>query len=78
VSGDERGFDFLASRWWVHRKLWETAYAGPSPILDPDLPEDAQPQLRGLALPDEVLQKLYHENAVKFLARVGAGLEGWG
>jgi hypothetical protein len=27
-----------------------------------------------LALPDEVLQKLYHDNAVKFLARVGASL----
>ncbi|HMB94733.1 MAG TPA: hypothetical protein VKK61_01705, partial [Tepidisphaeraceae bacterium] len=26
VSGDDRGFDFLASRFWCHRKLWETAY----------------------------------------------------
>ena len=26
-----------------------------------------------LALPDEVLQKLYHDNAVKFLAKLGAG-----
>ena len=78
VSGDDRGFDFLASRWWAHRKLWETAYIGPTPILDPDLPEDRQPQLRGLALPDEVLQKLYHDNAVKFLARIGMSFEGWG
>jgi len=78
VSGDDRGFDFLASRWWAHRKLWETAFIGPTPIFDPDLPEDQQPQLRSLALPDEVLQKLYHDNAVKFLARVGVSFEGWG
>ncbi|MDB5173740.1 MAG: hypothetical protein JWN51_2513, partial [Phycisphaerales bacterium] len=71
VSTDDRGFDFLASRFWVHRKLWETAYVGPNPILDPDLPPDQQPTLRGLALPDGVLQKLYHDNATRFLARVG-------
>jgi hypothetical protein len=71
VSGDDRGFDFLASRFWCHRKLWETAYIGPSPILDPDLPLDSQPQIQGLALPDEVLQKLYHDNAVQLLGRVG-------
>jgi predicted TIM-barrel fold metal-dependent hydrolase len=74
VSGDDRGFDFLASRFWAHRKLWETAYIGPSPILDPDLPEDQQPQIRGLALPDEVLQKIYHDNAVKLMSRVGVSL----
>lgn len=78
VSGDDRGFDFLASRWWVQRKLIETAYIGPSPIFDPDLADDRQPTLRGLALPDEVLQKLYHDNAVRFLARIGFGFEGWG
>jgi predicted TIM-barrel fold metal-dependent hydrolase len=72
VTGDQRDFDFLASRFWVHRKLWETGYAGPSPILDPDLPPDAQPELRGLALPDECLQKLYHDNASRLLARLGA------
>lgn len=71
VSGDARGFDFLASRWWVHRKLWETGYVGASPILDPDLPVDQQPKLAGLALPDGVLQKVYHDNAIKLLARVG-------
>lgn len=71
VSGDERGFDFLASRWWVHRKLWDTAYIGPNPILDPDLPASEQQELRGLALPDEVLEKLYHDNAVRVLSRVG-------
>jgi predicted TIM-barrel fold metal-dependent hydrolase len=75
VSQDGRGFDFLASRWWVHRKLWETDYSGPSPIFDPDLPADRQPMLRGLSLPVEVLQKLYHDNAVKLLGRVGVRFE---
>ena len=75
VSGDDRGFDFLASRFWAHRKLWETAYIGPSPIFDPDLDEEHQPQLRGLALPDDVLQKIYHDNGVKLLARVGVSLQ---
>jgi len=75
VSGDGRDFDFLASRFWCHRKLWETTYAGPSPIYDPDAPPNRQPHLRGLALPDEVLQKLYHDNVVRLLARVGHKFE---
>ena len=78
VSGDDRGFDFLASRFWAHRKLWETAYTGPSPILDPDLPEDAQPTLRGLALPDQTLQLLYHDNAIALLAKANMTFPGWG
>lgn len=71
VSGDDRGFDFLASRFWAHRKLWETAYIGPTPILDPDLPQDQQPTLRGLALPDQVLQNIYHDNPTRFLSHLG-------
>jgi Amidohydrolase len=71
VSGNDRGFDFLASRWWCHRKLWETAYIGPSPIFDPDLTAENQPTMRGLALPDSVLQKIYHDNVVKLLGSVG-------
>jgi predicted TIM-barrel fold metal-dependent hydrolase len=75
VSGNDRGFDFLASRLWTHRKLWETDYVGPGPIFDPDLPADSQPTLRGLALPDTVLQKIYHDNAATLLARVGLRFE---
>ena len=71
VSQDERGFDFLASRLWCHRKLWETAFIGPTPIHDPDLPEDQQPTIRGLCLPDECLQKMYHDNPEKVLRAVG-------
>ena len=78
VSGDDRGFDFLASRFWCHRKLWETAYVGPSPIFDPDLPRDQQPVLRGLALPDVVLQKIYHDNPTRFMRGIGVEMEGWG
>lgn len=78
VSGDDRGFDFLASRFWAHRKLWETAYIGPTPIYDPDLPEDRQPILRGLALPDQTLQKLYHDNATELLTKIGMTFPGWG
>ena len=78
VSGDDRGFDFLASRFWAHRKLWETAHTGPAPIFDPDLREDRQPTLRGLALPDGVLQKIYHDNPIRFLARQGITFGGWG
>lgn len=72
VSGDDRGFDFLASRFWSHRKLWETASVGPVNITDPDLPKDAQPTFRGLALPTDVLQKIYHDNAQRLLTGVGA------
>ena len=75
VSGDDRGFDFLASRFWAHRKLWETAYVGKSPIYDPDLPSDAQPTLRGLALPDGVLQKMYHDNPVRFMKMTGISID---
>ena len=45
------------------------------PIADPDLPPDQQPTLRGLALPDEVLQKLYHDNAARILAKANIRLE---
>ncbi len=75
VSGDDRNWDFYASRFWCHRKLWETASAIPSPILDADLPADKQPVLRGLALPDAVLQKLYHDNAYRLMAAVGDDLD---
>lgn len=74
VTSDDRSWDFLASRFWVHRKLWETAYIGQTPIYDPDVPEDQQPIIRGLALPDQVLQKLYHDNTMKLLEGIGMGL----
>jgi predicted TIM-barrel fold metal-dependent hydrolase len=76
VTGDDRDFELYASRFWVQRKMWETGYIGPSPILDPDLPAEKQPVLRGLALPDATLQKLYHTNGVRFLGKLGICFEG--
>ena len=74
VSGDARDFEFLASRWWAHRMLWETDYQDTTLIFDPDLPEDRQPVLNGLALPTAVIQKLYRDNAVRFMRRMGVDL----
>jgi hypothetical protein len=68
VSGEGRGFDFFASRWWCHRKLWESDYDGESPIYDPAI---EPPILRGLDLPAGVLEKLYRTNVRTLLARVG-------
>jgi predicted TIM-barrel fold metal-dependent hydrolase len=70
VSWDDRGFDFLASRFWVQRTMWETDFVGLSPIRDADSPGGLT-TLHGLALPTEVLQKLYHDNAVNYLRAVG-------
>ncbi|MGA1400551.1 MAG: hypothetical protein ACO38P_09200, partial [Phycisphaerales bacterium] len=67
-------FDLYASRYWAYRTMLETAWTGESPIADPDLAavepsrfnaEDA-PTLRGLTLPEEILEDLYHEAARRF------------
>lgn len=52
------------SRYWVHRFLYERAETHPSPIRDQDA--DGRVFLAGLNLPDEVLGKLYFENAKRF------------
>ena len=72
VSQDGRGFDFYASRWWCHRKLWETDHDGQSPIADPDAA--GPPRLRGLGLDAGVLAKLYRGNVARLLGRVGAAV----
>lgn len=74
VTHTDRGWDFYASRWWCHRKLFETAYTGPSPIADPDAP-GGEPVLNGLALPADVLQKIYRDTFVKFMQRVGVSVD---
>ena len=61
-------FDHYASRYWVHRTMWETTYRGESPIEDPDA--DDPPRLAGLHLPVGVLRKLYCQNA----ERLGHGI----
>jgi predicted TIM-barrel fold metal-dependent hydrolase len=63
--------DHYASRYWCHRTLWESSWEGLSPIADPDFEpieaEQKQPPLRGLNLPDDVLRKVYYENAKRLL-----------
>jgi len=56
-----------ASRYWVHRWLWEGDGVRPSPIPDPCVPPPQAPQVHGLNLPDDVLAKLYTTNAQRLL-----------
>jgi len=62
------------SRYWCQRTLWESDLDIPSPVADPDyspevaLPgQPATPRLRGLALPCDVLDLVYHGNARRLL-----------
>lgn len=80
ASSRDEAFDLYASRYWALRTLYESEYDGASPIADPDLalvaperhdPMDAPP-LRGKRLPDDVLQDLYRDAALGFLADLGA------
>lgn len=67
----EEAFDLYASRYWALRTLFETDYAGPSPIADPDLnmvnpekyTETDSPQLTGKSIPQNLLKTLYHDAA---------------
>ena len=66
--------DLYASRYWALRTLLETDYAGPSPIVDPDLhevdatlPPDSTATLRGMQLPVDLLTGLYQQAASRFL-----------
>jgi hypothetical protein len=73
--------EHYVSRYWCQRTLWESAWEGLSPIADSDYApaaadgqsraeqtQPATPMLRGLALPDDVLKKLYFQNANKLLS----------
>jgi predicted TIM-barrel fold metal-dependent hydrolase len=55
------------SRYWVQRWLWEGEGARPSPIPDPCVSDPEGPTVHGLALPDDVLAKLYTGNARRLL-----------
>jgi hypothetical protein len=63
--------EHYVSRYWCQRTLWESAWEGRSPIEDPDYQaasgELATPLLRGLNLPDDVLDQVYHGNARRLL-----------
>jgi hypothetical protein len=73
------GFDLYASRFWALRTLLETAYTGPSPIVDPDLhlvdpllPKQSTAQLRGCALDADLLPTLYHGASARVLGLADA------
>ena len=73
----DHGFDLYASRYWALRTLLETDYAGPSPIIDPDLHKvdpsvdrKATAALRGAALREQVLKDVYHDAAAKITAGI--------
>jgi predicted TIM-barrel fold metal-dependent hydrolase len=63
--------EHYVSRYWCQRTLWESDWVGRSPIADPDYPhaegEPATPLLQGLALPADVLEKVYQANARRLL-----------
>lgn len=67
-------FDLYASRYWALRTLLETDYDGPSPIVDPDLcmvdptlPAESCPPLRGAKLDPATLAAMYHDAAERLL-----------
>jgi len=54
-----------SSRYWIHRVLWESDTVCDLPIEDPDHP--GSPQIAGIDLPVDVLEKMYYQNAVRLL-----------
>lgn len=81
AQSEAEAFDLYASRYCALRMMFETDYAGPSPIADPDLkmvePERYGaldgPVLRGHALPERTLVSLYRAAALETLHGWGAG-----
>lgn len=75
VRTEQGAFELYASRYWALRTLLETDYEGESPIADPDLAlveparysEMSAPNLRGQALPRELLKDIYFANAERVL-----------
>ena len=63
---------FLGARRHYVEVARETAYDGPANISDPDVPKDREPRLAGIALPDAVLQKIYHDNTQRVLGLVNS------
>lgn len=69
------GYDLYASRFWALRTLIQSHFAGPSPIVDPDLhlidpnvDEKSTATLRGAALADDALHEIY-QNATERLLK---------
>jgi hypothetical protein len=59
--------EHYVSRYWCQRTLWESSWKGARPIADPDdQTADGKPAatpLHGIALPPDVLAKVYSENS---------------
>ena len=72
--------EHYVSRYWCQRTLWESAWEGRSPIADPDYRAEpgqpATPLLRGLNLPDDVLELVYRANACRILPQASRGSKG--
>jgi hypothetical protein len=58
--------EHYVSRYWCQRTLWESDWAGDSPIADPDV-KLGLPRLEGVGLSGEVLEKVYWRNAARLL-----------
>ncbi|MBL8879444.1 MAG: amidohydrolase family protein [Phycisphaerales bacterium] len=63
VTDEQHDFEHYASRYWAQETLWQTDYRGESPIDDPDAANP--PRLHGVALPPDVLKKVFRENALR-------------
>lgn len=76
-NSPEQAFDLYCSRHWALRALLETSHRGQSPIADPDLrmidparfDHDSAPELRGMALPPDLLRSIYAEASDNLLGR---------
>jgi len=82
ASTENLDYDLYASRYWALRTLMETAYRGPSPIVDPDLrlvdpkaSEHATAELRGADLDAQSLRAVYHDAAAAFYGEPGAAAD---
>lgn len=81
ADSPDSAWELYASRYWALRTMWETGYAGESPIADPDLKmvdptrydDLSAPLLRGLALPPDVVRELYHDAAARLMDAAYAG-----
>ncbi len=62
VTFPDATFEDYASRYWVHRWLWEGTGPATSPIPDPHAADPDRPGIEGLNLPDDVLERVYRAN----------------
>ncbi|MHA2030326.1 MAG: hypothetical protein ACW99Q_13090, partial [Candidatus Kariarchaeaceae archaeon] len=55
--------NYFATRFWSHRTFWETSTSTTLPFDDPDAPFGVT--FTGLALPQEILEKMYYHNFMR-------------